>query len=280
MTTIVLLHPGDMGSVVGACAVTGGSRVLWASEGRSAGTRDRAAAAGLEDAGQLAAVVAGSDVVVSVCPPHAALDLARAVVALRFSGLFVDANAVSPATAREIGAVVEAGGAVFVDGGLIGPPPRAAGTTRLYLSGREAKRAAALFDGTRLEAIAMSDAPGAASALKMAYAAYTKGVSALLMGVRALAAAEGVDDALLAEWHRSQPDLPKRSESAAGDNARKAWRFVGEMEEITATFEAAGLPGDFHEAAAEIYRRLAIYKDATTPPSMAELVGPLTRRAS
>lgn len=280
MTTIGLLHPGDMGSVVGACAVAGGSRVLWASEGRSAGTRDRAAAAGLEDAGRLAAVVAGSDVVVSVCPPHAALDLARAVAALRFSGLFVDANAVSPSTAREIGVAVEAGGAVFVDGGLIGPPPRAAGTTRLYLSGREAKRAAALFDGTRLEAIAVGDAPGAASALKMAYAAYTKGVSALLMGVRALAAAEGVDEALLAEWHRSQPDLPKRSEAAARDNARKAWRFVGEMEEITAAFEAAGLPGDFHEAAAEIYRRLAVYKDATTPPSMADLVGPLTRRTS
>ena len=183
-------------------------------------------------------------------------------------------------TARAIGAAVEAGGAVFVDGGLIGPPPRAAGTTRLYLSGREAKRAAALFDGTRLEAIAVGDAPGAASALKMAYAAYTKGVSALLMGVRALAVAEGVDEALLAEWHRSQPDLPKRSEAAARDNARKAWRFVGEMEEITATFEAAGLPGDFHEAAAEIYRRLAVYKEATTPPSMADLVGPLTRRSS
>jgi 3-hydroxyisobutyrate dehydrogenase-like beta-hydroxyacid dehydrogenase len=280
MATIGLLHPGDMGSVVGACAVASGSRVLWASEGRSAGTRDRAAAAGLEDAGRLAAVVAGSDVVVSVCPPHAALDLARAVAALGFSGLFVDANAVSPSTAREIGAAVEAGGAAFVDGGLIGPPPRAAGTTRLYLSGREAKRVAALFDGTRLEAVAVSDAPGAASALKMAYAAYTKGVSALLMGVRALAAAEGVDEALLAEWHRSQPDLPKRSEAAARDNARKAWRFVGEMEEITATFEAAGLPGDFHEAAAEIYRRLSVYKDATTPPSMADLVGPLTRRTS
>ncbi len=280
MATIGLLHPGDMGSVVGACAVAGGARVLWASEGRSAGTRDRAVAAGLEDAGRLAAVVAGSDVVVSVCPPHAALDLARAVAALRFSGLFVDANAVSPSTAREIGVAVEAGGAVFVDGGLIGPPPRAAGTTRLYLSGPEAKRAAALFDGTRLEAIAVGDAPGAASALKMAYAAYTKGVSALLMGVRALAAAEGVDEALLAEWHRSQPDLPKRSEAAARDNARKAWRFVGEMEEIAAAFEAAGLPGDFHEAAAEIYRRLAVYKEATTPPSMADLVGPLTRRTS
>jgi 3-hydroxyisobutyrate dehydrogenase-like beta-hydroxyacid dehydrogenase len=272
MATIGLLHPGDMGSVVGACAVAAGSRVLWASEGRSAGTRERAAAAGLENAGRLAAVVAGSDVVISVCPPHAALELARAVAAIRFPGLFVDANAVAPSTAREIGAVVEAGGATFVDGGLIGRPPRAAGSTRLYLSGREAKRAAALFEGSHLEAIAVSDIPGAASALKMAYAAYTKGVSALLMGVRALAVREGVDEALLAEWRRSQPDLPKRSEAAARDNARKAWRFVGEMEEITATFEAAGLPGDFHEAAAEVYRRLAVYKDATTTPSMSDLV--------
>lgn len=279
MATIGLLHPGDMGSVVGACAVAAGSRVLWASEGRSAGSRERAAAAGLEDGGRLAAVVGASDVVISVCPPHAALDLARAVAGLGFAGLFVDANAVAPATGREIGAVAEAGGATFVDGGLIGPPPRAAGSTRLYLSGREAKRAAALFGGSALEVVVVGDAPGAASALKMAYAAYTKGVSALLMAIRALAASEGVDDALLAEWRRSQPDLPKRSEAAARDNARKAWRFVGEMEEIAATFEAAGLPGGFHEAAEEVYRRLVAYKDAATPPAMADLVASLTRRS-
>jgi 3-hydroxyisobutyrate dehydrogenase-like beta-hydroxyacid dehydrogenase len=277
-TTIGLLHPGDMGGVVGACAKAAGQRVLWASAGRSAGTRERAAAAGLEDAGTVAALVAASDVVLSICPPHAALDLAREVAALRFAGLFVDGNAVAPATAREIGAIVERGGATFVDGGLIGPPPRAAGSTRLYLSGREAKRAVALFESSALEAIAVNDSPGAASALKMAYAAYTKGTSALLMAIRALASCEGVDDALLAEWRRSQPDLPKRSEAAARDNARKAWRFVGEMEEIAATFEAAGLPGGFHEAAAVIYQRLAGYKDATTPPTMADLVAPLTRR--
>ena len=276
--TIGLLHPGDMGSVVGACAVAAGSRVRWASAGRSAGTRQRAAAAGLEDAGSLDALVAGSDVIISVCPPHAALDLARDVAARRFTGLFMDANAVAPATAREIGAVVEGAGASFVDGGLIGPPPRTAGSTRLYLSGREAKRAVALFESSALEAIAVNDSPGAASALKMVYAAYTKGSSALLMAIRALASCEGVDDALLAEWRRSQPDLPKRSESAARDNARKAWRFVGEMEEIAATFEAAGLPGGFHEAAAVIYQRLADYKDAATPPAMADLVAPLTRR--
>ena len=278
MTTIGILHPGDMGSVVGACAVAAGARVLWASDGRSAGSRERAAAAGLEDARTVAAVVAGSDVIVSVCPPHAAIDVARDVAGRRFVGLFVDANAVAPVTAREIGAIVEGGGATFVDGGLIGPPPRNAGSTRLYLSGREAKRAAAFFESSALEAIAIGDGPGAASALKMTYAAYTKGSSALLMAIRALAASEGVDDALLAEWRRSQPDLPKRSEAAARDNARKAWRFVGEMEEIAATFEAAGLPGGFHEAAAVIYARLADYKDAATPPSMADLVAPLTRR--
>jgi 3-hydroxyisobutyrate dehydrogenase-like beta-hydroxyacid dehydrogenase len=252
--------------------------VFWASEGRSAGSRERAAAAGLEDARTVAAVVAASDVIVSVCPPHAAIEVARDVAGRRFAGLFVDANAVAPGTAREIGAIVEAGGATFVDGGLIGPPPRNAGSTRLYLSGREAKRAAALFESSALEAIAIGDGPGAASALKMTYAAYTKGSSALLMAIRALAASEGVDDALLAEWRRSQPDLPKRSEAAARDNARKAWRFVGEMEEIAAAFAAAGLPGGFHEAAAEIYARLADYKDAATPPSMADLVAPLTRR--
>lgn len=280
MTTIGILHPGDMGSVVGACAVTAGARVLWASEGRSAGSRERAAGAGLEDAGTVAALVAASDVVLSVCPPHAASDLARDVAARCFAGLFVDANAVAPATAREIASIVEAGGATFVDGGLIGPPPRNAGSTRLYLSGREAKRAAALFESSALEAIAIGDGPGGASALKMAYAAYTKGSSALLMAIRALAASEGVDDALLAEWRRSQPDLPKRSEAAARDNARKAWRFVGEMEEIAATFAAAGLPGGFHEAAGVIYDRLAGYKDAITPPTMADLVAPLMRPAS
>src|SRR5512144_195597 len=278
MTTIGILHPGDMGSVVGACAVAAGARVLWASEGRSAGSRERAAAAGLEDARTVAAVVAASDVIVSVCPPHAAIEVARDVAGRRFAGLFVDANAVAPGTAREIGAIVAAGGATFVDGGLIGPPPRNAGSTRLYLSGREAKRAAALFESSALEAIAIGDGPGAASALKVTYAAYTKGSSALLMAIRALAASEGVDDALLAEWRRSQPDLPKRSEAAARDNARKAWRFVGEMEEIAAAFAAAGLPGGFHEAAAEIYARLADYKDAAAPPSMADLVAPLTRR--
>jgi len=277
--TIGVLHPGEMGSTVGASARANVSRVLWASEERSAQTAERAAAAGLEDVKALASLVAASEVILSVCPPHSALDLARAVAAQGFSGIYVDANAVSPATAREIGRVVSKGGAkgggqggaIFVDGGIIGPPARARGTTRLYLSGEQAGRIVRLFEQGPLEAIAVEGGPGAASALKMAYAAYTKGTSALLVSIRALAIHAGVDQALLAEWARSQGELGARSERAAGETARKAWRFVGEMAEIAATFDDAGLPDGFFLAAGKIYESLAGYKDAPGMPSAAEV---------
>jgi len=216
---------------------------------------------------------------VSVCPPHAALDVARAVAARRFAGTYVDANAVSPATARNIGAVVGSAGATFVDGGIVGPPPHRPGTTRLYLSGPEAGRAAAAFAGSPLAVITLDGPPGAASALKMAYAAWTKGSAALLMAVRALAAAEQVGDALLREWAQSQPDLTARSEAAAKGSASKAWRWIGEMEEIAATFAAAGLPDGFHRAAAEVYQRLARYKNAAAPPPLAEVAAVLASEA-
>jgi 3-hydroxyisobutyrate dehydrogenase-like beta-hydroxyacid dehydrogenase len=276
--TIGVLHPGEMGVTVGASARASGSRVLWASEGRSAQTGERAAAAGLEDAKTLALLCTTSGVILSVCPPHSALDLARAVAAQGFSGLYVDGNAISPGTAREIGRIMERAGATFVDGGIIGPPARARGTTRLYLSGEEAGRIARLFAQGPLEAIAVDGGPGAASALKMAYAAYTKGTAALLVSIRAMAIRAGVDQALLDEWARSQGDLGARSERAAGETARKAWRFTGEMAEIAATFDDAGLPDGFFRAAAEIYESLAGYKDAPSMPSVAEVAKALAGR--
>ena len=142
---------------------------------------------------------------------------------------------------------------------------------QLYVSGKEAGRVAVPFARGPLEVVVLDGGPGTASALKMAFAAWTKGSAALLLAVRALAAAEGIDDALVAEWTRSLPDLPGRSEAALRGNARKAWRFVGEMEEIAATFGAAGLPEGFHDASGEVYRRLAGWKDTATPPSMAEV---------
>src|SRR2546427_749617 len=131
-----------MGAALGAVL----GEVLWASSGRSPETSGRAEAAGLTDARTVDELVRRSDVILSVCPPHAALDVARSVAG--FDGVFLDANAVSPATARAIAAEIETGGGRFVDGGIIGPPPRSAGTTRLYLSGPSAQLVADLFDGT------------------------------------------------------------------------------------------------------------------------------------
>jgi 3-hydroxyisobutyrate dehydrogenase-like beta-hydroxyacid dehydrogenase len=209
--------------------------------------------------------VGQSDIILSVCPPHAALELARSVAASHFHGIYVDANAVSRATAETIGKTVTEAGATFVDGGIIGSPVKRAGTTRLYLSGSHAAEVANLFAASMLDARAIGDAPGAASALKMAYAAWTKCTDALVLAIRALAAREGVDQALLQEWAISQPDLERRSIQAAAVAVPKAWRYVGEMKEIAATLAAAGLPSGFHTAAADLYERLTPFKDMTHP---------------
>ena len=264
--TVALFHPGNMGVTIGAAAATSGARVVWASHQRRQATHERATRARLVDVDSLAHAIQASDLILSVCPPHAALELARKVATHRFDGVYVDANAVSRATAEQIGDVVSQGGASFVDGGIIGPPVTRAGTTRLYLSGARAPEVAELFSTSLLDARAIGAAPGAASALKIAYAAWTKCTDALVLAVRALAQREGVDRALLQEWRISQPDLERRSTRAAALAAPKAWRYIGEMREIAEAFEAAGLTGGFHKAAAELYERLAPFKDCTDPP--------------
>ncbi len=260
-TTVCILHPGEMGAEVGAAARGGSARVLWVSAGRGDATRDRAGAAGLEDAGSLKAALDPSTIVLSVCPPHVALDVARNVAASGFRGVYLDANAVAPETSRRIGGVVEAGGATFVDGGIIGPPPAKPGTTRLYLSGPASADIAALFASTPLETVVLEAPVGAASAVKACYAAWTKGTAALLLSVRALARHEGVDAALAAEWKISQPNLFAQLDRAVS-NSRKGWRWIAEMEEIGATFDRAGIPDGFALAAAEVCRRLEPFKDA------------------
>jgi 3-hydroxyisobutyrate dehydrogenase-like beta-hydroxyacid dehydrogenase len=272
--TVALLHPGEMGAAVGACAAAAGRRVVWASERRSKATRARAS--GFEDRGTLEAALADAEVVLSVCPPHGATALAREVAAARYRGIFVDCNAVAPETARKVGAVVEAAGARFVDAGIIGPPPAQPGRTRLFLSGAAAAEVAALFTGSNLEAHVLDAPAGAASALKACYAAWTKGATALLAAIRALARHQGVEAALLEEWRRSQPELPKRSEVVTVQ-ARKAWRWIGEMEEIARAFRAAGLPDGFHLASAEVYRQLERFKDAGRDPSLDEVTAALAR---
>ena len=211
------------------------------------------------DVGSLAALATAADVIVSVCPPGAASAVARDVVAAGFDGIYVDVNAISPATSRSIGTPFDR----FVDGGIVGPPVQSAGATRLYLSGDDAPEVAELWAGTPLETRLVDGGAGAASAVKICYAAWTKGSAALLLAIRALAVAEGVDDSLLAEWATSLPGVAAQSDRAATGNAPKAWRFVGELDEIAASFAAHGLPDGFGAAAAAVYDRLAGFKDTT-----------------
>ena len=250
---IGLLHPGEMGAAVGRCLTASGHTVLWASEGRSSATEARATAAGLTDARTVAAVAAKAGIIFSVCPPHAAADMAWAVHGFR--GLYVDANAIAPGTAREVAQMITDAGGRYVDGGIIGLPPTSPGSTRLYLSGPDAPTIQDLFTGSDLDARIAGPALTAASAVKMAYGAWTKGTAALILAIRELAKEEGVEDTLLAEWSLSQPRLEERSDGSARAATAKGWRWVAEMEEIAATMAAAGLPDGFHQAAAEIFRR-------------------------
>ncbi len=285
---IGLLHPGEMGAAVGQCLTAQGHTVLWASQGRSPATAERAAAAGLTDVGTVAELSGRAGIIFSVCPPHAALEVARSVAG--FSGLFVDANAIAPEAARSVAAVLSAAGTGaagtrgprFADGGIIGPPPQpgadpAAGHgTRLYLAGEPAAEVAALFAGTPVGAQVVDGGIGAASAVKTAYAAWTKGSAALLLAARSLAHAERVEGTLLEEWALSQPELAGRLQQAARSAAAKGWRWEGEMTEIAAAMAAAGLPDGFHLAAAQIFRRSPRRQPAslatTAPGDLVELV--------
>lgn len=270
---ILLLHPGEMGQALGRALIAAGQSVAWVSRGRSAATEKRAADIGLCAVADLRDGLAEADVVVSVCPPHAAEAQAEAVAAAGYGGAYVDGNAVAPETVRRIGDILSRSGATLTDAGIVGPPPQKEGSTRFYLSGPNADAVAGLFAGSVVEAIPVGATVGAASAVKMAYAAWTKGTSALLIAVRALGRSEGVEDRLIAEWARSQPALLKRDVSGS---IAKAWRFTGEMHEVSKTFADNGLPPGFHAAAADLYAALDPFKDkwdVTLEEALALLAG-------
>ena len=276
--SIGVINPGDMGVSIAASAVHNGHHVYWASKGRSADTRKRAEENHLIDAGTLEEVCKQCSIILSVVPPSASEEVAEQVIAQKFKGTFADLNAISPQRAQRIGERLEANGIEFVDGGIIGPPAWATNTTWLSLSGKSSSTIAALFTNGPLRTEILGDRIGDASALKMCYGAYTKGHTALIAGVLGTAANSGVRDALMRRWAADGSGLDK---SAAGRVARitdRAWRWVGEMDEIASTFEHASMPRGFHDAAGDIYRRLAQFKDQE-PPSTDTLIDALKKPA-
>ena len=253
MTRVGLLFPGEMGALVGS-AVAG--EVLWASEGRSEATRRRAAA--FRDVGTVRDLVAESELVISLCPPAIAEDVAGEVAAEGFDGIYVEGNAISPKRVQRI-----AGYLRCVDGAVI-----SSGDVNLYLSGdsHDVAAVAALFPEGEVKPIALDGGVGSASALKMAFGGWNKIGSALTAQAYAIARAYGVEDALAGEGVDS--DRFVRS-------ARKAWRWAPEMDEVADTCRELGLPEGMGRGAAELFTHWDAHRDK--PATLDQLLDDLAQ---
>jgi len=270
MPTVAIMSPGDMGHAVARLLRHGGARVITALEGRSTRTQALAREAGIEPVPDDRALVRGADLLLSILVPAEAEALAvRIAGALREGGadlLYVDCNAIAPRTAQRIAGVVEGAGGRFVDAGIIGGPPKPGGSgPRIYASGRHAGEFARLRDAG-LDVRPIGEEPGQASALKMCYAALTKGTCALMTELSIAAERLGVSEALRAEFAASQPHHLEWMRGWVPGMVPKAHRWIGEMEEIAKTFEGAGLTPSTFEGVAEVYRFVAASALARTTP--------------
>ncbi|HJR94529.1 MAG TPA: DUF1932 domain-containing protein [Gaiellaceae bacterium] len=263
-----IVSPGAMGSAVGAALVRGGARVVVTLAGRSARTRRLAEGAGLEVLAGLGEVVDEADVVLSIAPPEAARSIAGDIAHARGAGsrpLVADLNAIAPQTARILAQDLAETGLELVDGSISGPPPRTGGSTRVYLSGERAGEIADLpFEG--VERIVVGDDVGSASAVKMSTASVYKGSSALLVQALRAAHENGVLEHVLDDLRAASPELVANAERRLASAASKSARYVGEMREIAATQEAAGLTPALFAAMAEVFASLSASELARSSP--------------
>jgi 3-hydroxyisobutyrate dehydrogenase-like beta-hydroxyacid dehydrogenase len=254
---IGILSPGDMGAAIGRMLRDGGLAVVTCLEGRSDLTRLRAQEAGFRDVPSLDALVAEVDLLLSVLVPAEALPLGgRVAESLRRTGarpVYADLNAIAPQTVAQIDRLITEAGARFIDGGIIGGPPRPGSGTRIYVSGPDTAPLEAL-SACGLNVPVVGPRIGQASGLKMVYAASTKGTTALWTELLVAARALGLDAALLAEFGMSRSDIAKQHMGSIPSMPRRARRWVGEMEEIAATFEALGLTPRILLGVADMYR--------------------------
>jgi 3-hydroxyisobutyrate dehydrogenase-like beta-hydroxyacid dehydrogenase len=256
---IAVMAPGDMGHAVGKVLGDHGHDVITCLAGRSERTRALAAKGNFRDVPDLETLVTQADLILSILPPASAIkqaqDMAAAMKAAGTTAVYVDCNAVSPATAADTAAVLAEVGAPFIDCGIIGLAPVPGRSTRFYVSGSDTDPMMAL-DGQGITVIDIGDAVGRASGLKMAYAGLTKGTNALYTAVLMLAQRLDLFDELIGEFEDSQQAALKNMRARVQRLPADAGRWVREMEEIAATYRAADLPGGFHDAAADIFRIL------------------------
>ncbi|WP_165960199.1 NAD(P)-dependent oxidoreductase [Actinocrispum wychmicini] len=252
MKTIGVLSPGAMGSAVGGSLRAGGRRVITTLAGRSARSARFAEEAGLELVPDIDAVVSEADVVLSIVPPESAVQVASALAAsIARTGrqpIVAELNAIAPSTLDAIAGALDIG----VDGSISGPPPRPDTDTRIFLSGPAVAELAEL-PAPGIRWITVGSEIGAASAVKMCTGSVYKGLSALLAHALLTADRHGVTSHVLDDVTGLIPNALWWPVQAA----TKAWRFVGEMEQISAAQAEAGLTPALFDGMAEVYRKLA-----------------------
>ena len=257
---IAILSPGDMGGEVGAALTEHGHDVITCVAGRSQETQARARRSGFRLAADLESLLAEADIVLSILPPEAALGLARDVAAAMRRAAhappYADCNAVSPETARSIGALFGGTGAPFIDAGIIGAAPRPdRPPTRFYVSG-EAAGLMDVLDGKGMSVRLVGPEIGRASAVKMCYASITKGTNTLHTAAMTVADALGVGETVRAEIDESLPSIMQHMRGTIPRLPADSGRWVGEMDEIARTYASAGVTPRFHQGAAETFRLL------------------------
>jgi len=279
MTVIGVIAQGMMGAGVGRRLHESGAEVRTLLTGRSAKSAERAQAAGMEPAADEHALLAGADFFLSILPPGEAEALARhlapALKALDRKPVYVDCNAVSPQTAIRIGEIIAPTGADFVDGGIIGGPPRPGYSPTIYASGPTASQTAVLRDWG-IDWRVIDGEIGAASALKMSYAGITKGTTAIASAMLLGAARFGCGEALIAELTESQPEMLARFREGIPRMYDKAYRWVAEMEEISDFLSGNPPSRDIYAAVARLYGDLA-EAEAEKEPSPDNAVRALDR---
>ncbi|MCH8910733.1 MAG: NAD(P)-dependent oxidoreductase [Chloroflexi bacterium] len=257
--TVGIMSPGDMGSGVGGVLKRNGLTVLTALDGRSEDTRERAAEQGIEDVGSLDDLVKACDLILSILVPSEARsfaqDVAEAIVRTDADVAVADCNAISPATGIKVDEIITAAGGRFIDAGIIGGSPRTGAVPRIYASGEHASVLAEL-DGKGIKVPVLNGPVGRASGLKMCYAAITKGTSALYASTLMTAKSLGLYEDLIREMQGSQASTLAAMDGVKSISAR-AFRWIGEMEEIAATFEDAGATPKIHLGAAETFQQIA-----------------------
>ena len=275
MSRIGLLHPGAMGASIGAQLTSKTHTVLWWPEGRSERSAKRAEQAGLTPSSQIDDWLT-TDYIISICPPAAAESIAQSVIDWGYQGTLIEANAISPMRLRDIAKKLEASGVQVIDGSVIGGavwPGEGALSSVLACSGKGADAFAALFEETGFEGRVVSTELGDASSLKMVFAALTKGSIALIAEILNVAEQLGVRSELEKLWG---DQATQQRHNQVSTNAAKAWRFAGEMREISRTFSEVGAALGFHEAAAQVFDRLEDHKDWTERPSLEALLTSLS----